>query len=273
MIYFPNAKINIGLYITEKRNDGFHNIESIFYPIPLCDVLEIIINDEKDTVFSSTGIDIPGSKEENLCVKAYELLRNDFKLPGLKIHLHKIIPIGAGLGGGSADTSFFINAVNELFGLNISASKIEKYALHLGSDCPFFIKNEPAFVTGRGEVFEKLELDLKGYYLVIINPGIHISTKEAYDGITVEKPKISVKDFISNNTISDWKGNIHNQFEDTIFSIYPKIGQIKNTLYDLGATYAAMSGSGSTVFGLFKTKPDFDFKSAYPEYFTWEKVI
>lgn len=255
MIYYPNAKINIGLNIFNKLPNGYHEIQSYFYPIPLYDILEIVPKEDKSkTVFSSSGIPIEG--DGNLCLDAYNLLSKDFNLPSVKIHLHKQIPIGAGLGGGSADASVTLKALNELFKLNIENTKLEEYAKKLGADCPFFIDNKPKFVEGIGEILQDCSLDLSDLYLVLINPDIHISTKVAYQNL-----KLTNKQDLLNKSIEDLKNNnslFVNDFENSIFPIYPEIKKIKETLYSNGAFYASMSGSGSSVFGLFKEKPNFN---------------
>lgn len=258
MIVFPNAKINIGLNITEKRNDGFHTIESIFYPLPLCDALEIIENEnqtDETILFTSSGIEIPGNSDDNLCVKAYHLIAKDYSLPKIKIHLHKHIPIGAGLGGGSADAAFFIKLLNQKFELGLAWGEMHHYAKQLGSDCSFFITNKPSFVKGKGDDFEGIHLELSKYFIALIYPNIHINTAKAYAGV---KPKIAIRNLehdILNLSIEEWKNNIHNQFEDTLFENYPEIKNIKEQLYKLGAVYASMSGSGSALYGIFKNMP------------------
>ncbi|SFU05309.1 4-diphosphocytidyl-2-C-methyl-D-erythritol kinase [Algoriphagus locisalis] len=254
MISFPNAKINLGLHITAKRKDGFHDIESCMVPIPLYDALEMIV-DGKKTSFTATGLEVPGDAKDNLILKAYQLLKKDFpNLPHLNIHLHKNIPMGAGLGGGSADAAFALNLMNNLFDLILDDFFLEEYAAQLGSDCAFFIENTPKIATGRGEILEPLELDLKGTRLILINPGIHIGTKEAYAGVTPGAPKVKLKDILADK--SRWKDELVNDFETSIFPNHPKIAAIKNKLYEHGAYYAAMSGSGSSVFGLFEGKPE-----------------
>jgi 4-diphosphocytidyl-2-C-methyl-D-erythritol kinase len=267
MIVYPNAKINIGLNIIEKRNDGFHNLESCFFPISLSDILEILPSEGK-TTFQSSGIPIPGNPEENLCVNAWNLLNNDFNISGVKMHLHKQIPIGAGLGGGSADGAFALKALNELFDLNLSVDQLIKYAAKMGSDCAFFIKNTPAIATGRGEILSTLNIDLSNFHLVLINPGIHIGTAEAYSGITPEFPEKSVKELI-HLPITDWQKCILNDFESEIFKNHPEIKIIKERLLESGAVYAAMSGSGSSVFGLFEKAPSFDVSKVFEGMFCW----
>ncbi|MGR3810492.1 4-(cytidine 5'-diphospho)-2-C-methyl-D-erythritol kinase [Jiulongibacter sp. NS-SX5] len=254
MICFPNAKINIGLNIVEKREDGFHNIESVFYPIKWCDALEAVKSDSFE--FKSTGLEIPGDSENNLIVKAYKLLEKHIPNgTAPKIHLHKVIPMGAGLGGGSADGAFALKLLNELFNCGVKMTQLQKLAAELGSDCPFFIENKPVYCYDRGIKFENIDLDLSGNYMVCVNPGIHISTAEAYGSITPRKPKENLTQLIT-NPLSEWKSSIFNDFEEPLSKKYPLIKDIKNGLYDLGATYASMTGSGSTVYGIFKTKPD-----------------
>jgi 4-diphosphocytidyl-2-C-methyl-D-erythritol kinase len=256
MIIFPNAKINIGLNIVEKREDGFHNIESVMYPVGLKDVLEIIENKETDDriLFSSSGINIPGNPATNLIVKAYHLIAQDHVLPKIKVHLHKHIPIGAGLGGGSSDAAFFIKLIKEKFELDISWGEMHHYAKQLGSDCSFFVSNRPAFAEGKGDEYESLTLDLNGYHIVLVNPNIHINTAKAYSGVKPKKPARSLEEDIQNLSIDQWKEFIHNDFEDSMFPQFPELKKIKEKLYAEGAVYAAMSGSGSTLYGIFKNK-------------------
>ena len=257
MITFPNAKINLGLNIVSKREDGYHNIESCFYPIPWYDCLEII--EAASFSFQSYGLDIPGNTDSNLCVKAYELIRADHNIPPVAIHLLKSIPMGAGLGGGSADGAFTLKMLNDLFELKLSNAELETYALELGSDCPFFINNQPAIAKGRGEVLDLLELDLSGYHLSIHNPGIHISTKEAYSGVSPNVPEQRIANLIQ-EPVSEWKKKLKNDFEASIFPNHPKIEHLKQAMYDAGAIYASMTGSGSTVFGVFNNNPPSQWK-------------
>ncbi|GAB2606323.1 4-(cytidine 5'-diphospho)-2-C-methyl-D-erythritol kinase [Belliella aquatica] len=253
MISFPNAKINLGLHITAKRKDGYHDIETCMVPIPLYDALEMIL--DKKTTFTNTGLEIPGSEKDNLILKALKLLRKDFnELPHLNIHLHKNIPMGAGLGGGSADAAFALSMMNNLFDLLLEDWFLEDYAAQLGSDCPFFIENTPKIATGRGEILEPVEVDLSGKHLLLINPNIHIGTKEAYAGVAPKASSIILKEVLADR--SRWKDELVNDFEASIFPRYPEIASIKSHLYEMGAFYAAMSGSGSTVFGLFHEKPE-----------------
>lgn len=268
MLVFPNAKINLGLQITEKRKDGFHNLVTCMYPVPLTDALEII--QAKKTVFTSSGIAIPGNDKDNLILKAYQLLKKDFNdLPPIAIHLHKAIPIGAGLGGGSADAAFALKIMNKLFDLYLEDWFLEDYAAKLGSDCPFFIENTPKIATGRGEILETADLKLKGQWLALVNPNIHIGTKEAYAGIKPKRPQVDLKEVL--NDRDRWKEELVNDFEASIFVKHPEIKAIKEKLYDRGAYYAAMSGSGSTVFGLFDKEPDVEVGTT--GYFTFKGEI
>ncbi len=254
MLSFPNAKINLGLNITEKRADGYHNIESCFYPIPLKDALEII--PATASSFQSTGLDIPGNQSDNLVWKAYQLLKSDFDLPEIDIILHKAIPMGAGIGGGSADAAFMLKILNDYFDLRISTQKLEDFALKLGSDCPFFIENTPKYVTGRGEQMKPIPIELKGYYLGLIFPGVHVSTKAAYAGIIPKTPSLSVEEIIENYPIRQWKSLLKNDFEESVITQLPQLKGIKERLYEAGALYASMTGSGSTFYGIFKESPD-----------------
>lgn len=252
MLAFPNAKINLGLNILSKRPDGYHNLESCFYPIPWTDVLEI--TKSKKLSFKSTGLAIPGDEENNLCIKAYHLLADDYDLPPVHIHLHKVIPMGAGLGGGSADGAFVLKMLNEISGLNLPAESLEHYAARLGSDCPFFIQNKPVFASGTGTTFQDVTIDLSGNYLAVFHPGIHIGTQEAYSEVQPHIPAERIIDLVK-KPIEKWKAVLRNDFEDSVFPKYPQIKLLKEKLYHSGALYASMSGSGSAVFGIFETKP------------------
>ncbi len=252
MIVFPNAKINIGLNVISKRSDGYHNLETVFYPVKIYDALEVILSDEMQ--FTSSGISIPGNPENNLCLKAYQLIEKDYNLPPVKIHLHKNIPIGAGLGGGSADGGFFIKLLNELCQLNLSAENMEDYARKLGADCAFFIGNKPVFAYEKGDQFENLQLDLSAYHLVLVMPPVHVSTAEAYGGVQPKTAEFDLKSALK-LSVSEWKNLIKNDFENSVFQHHPKIRSIKEALYKNGALYAAMSGSGASVFGIFSQKP------------------
>ncbi|NQU53872.1 MAG: 4-(cytidine 5'-diphospho)-2-C-methyl-D-erythritol kinase [Bacteroidetes bacterium] len=252
MISFPNAKINIGLNVVSKREDGYHNLETIFYPVKLADALELV--ESKQTGFTASGIEIDGNPENNLVYKAYELLQHDFKLPPVKLHLHKIIPFGAGLGGGSSNAAFALKMLNEYFKLKLSSTKLKLYAAKIGADCPFFIENKPTFATGIGDQFQPVNLDLSEYEILIVKPNISVSTPEAYQNVIPAKPKFNLKD-IENLPIEKWRDTIKNDFEKSVFEKYPEIKNLKQTLYKIGAVYASMSGSGSAVFGIFRHLP------------------
>jgi 4-diphosphocytidyl-2-C-methyl-D-erythritol kinase len=270
MIVFPNAKINIGLNIVEKRADGFHNIETVFFPIGLSDILEIN-NSKQEFNFTNTGIIIEqGNASNNLCFKAYNLIKKNHTIKPVNIHLHKLIPSGAGLGGGSSNGSFTLKTINSLQNLAIDDSKLIDYAGKLGSDCPFFILNKPVFASGTGNIFESINLNLKGYYLVIVNPGIHVNTAKAYSQSKPEKPKHSLKELIV-NPVEKWRDLICNDFETFVFREHPQIEKIKQTLYNSGAIYASMSGSGSSVFGLFKEKPLL--REVFGKQLIWEEQL
>jgi len=253
MIIFPNAKINIGLNVINHRLDGYHNLETIFYPIKINDALEIIEADELS--FQSSGLEIPGRVEDNLCIKGYHLLKKDFDLPPVKIHLHKHIPIGAGLGGGSADAAFFVRLLNQNFNLGLTDGQMIDYARQLGSDCAFFIQNKPVFAFDRGDEFEPIKLNLSNYNIVLVMPSVHVSTAEAYSGVKPAPVKQSLMELIY-KPVTEWKNYIKNDFEDSVFKNHPEIRGVKAALYEAGAIYASMSGSGASVFGIFNEKPD-----------------
>lgn len=254
MITFPNAKINLGLNIVEKRPDGYHNLETIFYPINLQDALEVTRreNNDKEYTLHISGSPLEGEPEDNLVVKAYKLLKKDY--PGLlpvDIHMYKHIPAGAGLGGGSSDAACMIKLLNDKFSLGLSTERMEEYAVKLGADCAFFIRNKPVFATGIGNLFEPVELSLKGYHIILIKPDIFVSTRDAFAEIKPVRPAVSLKEIVK-QPMETWKNSMKNDFEDSVFKKFPEIVAIKDELYDLGAVYAAMSGSGSSVYGIFK---------------------
>jgi 4-diphosphocytidyl-2-C-methyl-D-erythritol kinase len=258
MIVFPNAKINLGLNVTGKRPDGFHSIETVFYPVGLCDILEVLIAGDKQFSFQSSGLNIPGDAANNLCVKAYQLLSSKRELPPIKIHLHKCIPTGAGIGGGSSDGAFMIRLLNDLFSLELSLAEMTSYASALGSDCSFFIGNKPASATGKGDQLKPVGVDLSGYKTALVIPGIHVDTKNAYQWVDDQRSQQtddgSHNPLLSNPNlpVEAWKDLLINDFENPVFSHHPEIGRIKNILYDIGAVYTSMTGSGSGVYGLFK---------------------
>lgn len=287
MLVFPNCKINLGLHILNKREDGFHNLETVFYPVKLKDVLEIVRADDgrqttddhsatahislltdyhSQNEFTSSGLEIAGDSNNNLCIKAYNLLKKDFPtLPPIQMHLHKAIPMGAGLGGGSSDGAFTLKLLNDKFDLRLNTERLMSYALQLGSDCPFFILNTPCYATGRGEVLETVALDLSSYQFVIVNPGIHVNTGWAFEQLKLnEAPKKNLSTIIY-QPISSWKDELKNDFEQVVNKAHPEIAIIKQQLYDAGAVYASMTGSGSTVYGIFEKtmKVDLDFREKY----------
>ena len=270
MVVFPNCKINLGLNIIRKRSDGFHDIETVFYPLPLYDVLEVIQTSRPETQqgdvsFTTSGIPIEGANETNLCIKAFRLIKKDFpSLPAVQIHLHKVIRMGAGLGGGSSDGAFTLKLLNDKFRLNLSTGQLISYSLQLGSDCPFFIINKPSFATGRGELLEPVSIDLTDYKFILANPGFHINTGNAFSTITPALPARSIKDIIQ-QPVATWKGELKNDFEEAVFKTHPEISDIKDEFYNAGAVYASMSGSGSSVFGIFKKekKVSLSFPSHY----------
>ncbi len=253
MVIFPNAKINIGLNITERRADGYHNLETIFYPVKINDVLEIIPASELS--FESSGLDIPGSLDDNLCLKAYHLLKKQHKLPPVKIHLHKHIPIGAGLGGGSSDAAFFIKLMDKAFDLKLSIEDMQDYARILGADCAFFIENKPVFAFEKGDEFEPVKLDLSKYSIALVMPPEHVSTSEAYRGVKPAPTKTSLIELI-NLPVAEWRKYIKNDFEESVFKNHVIIRGVKAALYEAGALFASMSGSGASVFGIFEQRPD-----------------
>jgi 4-diphosphocytidyl-2-C-methyl-D-erythritol kinase len=256
MIVFPHAKINLGLSIISKRPDGFHNLETIFYPLPLRDALEIVPSDKN--LFVQTGLKIPGGQDDNLVLKACRLLENHFPhIKQLEIHLHKVIPQGAGLGGGSSDAAETLHLINRFFNLKISSGLLSAYATELGSDCPFFMQSAPCFATGRGEILEPLSLDISNYSLLLVHPDIRINTGWAFSRIRPSLPKYSLKHSIS-KPVKEWIYTISNDFEPPVFEAHPQLQIIKKRLYDAGAIYASMTGSGSTIYGIFD-------KSAVPE--------
>ena len=248
MITFPNAKINLGLHVLEKRKDGFHNIESCFYPVPLTDALEIIPSEEFS--FTSSGLQIPGNPQDNLIMKVLNLLGQFRELPNTKIHLHKVIPMGAGLGGGSADATFALKMLDTTLQLNLTPVQLKSLAAQLGSDCAFFLENKPAIATDKGSKLKGIELDLDAYEIRFIHPRVSISTAEAYSLVTPRKRKTGIAEILR-LPVDQWPGNLINDFEEPIMNRYPEIRQAKEDLLSQGATYAAMSGSGSSVYGLF----------------------
>lgn len=275
MITFPCAKINLGLNVVAERSDGYHDIETVFYPIPLTDVLEIKHMDEAfpsplpcDLKVTGTAVDCP--EADNLCVRAYMLLAKDYDLPRIHAHLVKRIPSQAGLGGGSSDGAFMIRLLDERFRLNIGIKEMERYAVQLGSDCPFFITAEPSFATGRGEVLmpaDKPQGNLDAYYIGIVKPDIAVSTREAYQALESRRPEHCCRDIVK-QPIETWRDSLTNDFEGPVFSQHPELGRIKDALYSLGAVYAQMSGSGSAIYGIFREEPQ-SLDKHFPHCFTF----
>lgn len=256
MLRFPFAKINLGLQVLRRRADGYHDIRSILFPIPLYDALEAVLAPELpagEVQFESTGLPIPGDSAGNLCLKAVELLRAKRDLPGLRMHLHKAIPMGAGLGGGSSDGANTLFLLNQLLELDLTAQELQTMAAQLGSDCPFFLKQQPQLAEGRGERLSPVEVDLRGYWLVLVNPGIHVPTAEVYQGMQLTNGHRNLGEALQRD-ISAWQKNVVNDMEEYVFAKYPAIATIKDQLRKQGAVYAAMSGSGSSVFGLFSQR-------------------
>ncbi len=257
MISFPTAKINIGLRVTGKRHDGFHDIETIFYPVGLCDALEFVVNPDnvREDELVVTGINIGPRPKENLVMRALKKMREYYKVPFLRIHLHKKIPAAAGLGGGSSDAACILKAINKRFGFGIDTPVLRKIALEIGSDCPFFIDPVPSFARGRGEIMSPAAVIPPGFRIVLANPGIRISTRDAYNNCIPAKPETSLEELIKLHP-SEWKDVIVNDFEQYVFKLYPETEDIKRSFYRAGALYSSMSGSGSTVYGIFRDKID-----------------
>lgn len=267
MVIFPNAKINLGLRVISKRDDGYHNLDTVFYPLPIHDALEIITNPNADAPsvsFSHSGKMIPGDAHNNLCVKALEMLRVDFpQIPPVLAHLQKNIPMGAGMGGGSSDGAFMLRLLNQKYKLGINNEQLRQYALKLGSDCPFFIENTPVSATGRGEIMKPISLDLSQKSILIVSPGIHISTADAFSNIKLSEQTATCGDIVK-LPIEQWRPLLVNDFEKTVFPKQPELSSIKEQLYNIGASYASMTGTGSTLFGIFEQRPNFSSLSTHP---------
>lgn len=271
MIAFANAKINLGLFVTERRPDGFHNLESLFLPVSLCDVVEAVRTDGDNIRFSNQGRAIDGDIETNLCVRAYRLLSRDFQLGGVDATMLKQIPIGAGLGGGSSDGAHMLKIINALFELKLSTDDLKQYAAQLGSDCPFFIENKPCFVHGRGELLDPINLSLEGQHVVIIHPGIHVSTAEAYKGVSPQPAPFDLRGILHLPKM-EWQNRITNDFENSVCQQHPRIAQLVQQLLGEGAWYARMSGSGSAVFAFFDERVEL--KNIPSDYFcSWGTVL
>lgn len=273
MIVFPNCKINLGLNVVRKRNDGYHDLETVFYPVPLTDKLEAVVGEGADCTcsLSISGNAIEGNLDDNLIVKAYKLLASDYCLPHVDFDLEKHIPSQAGLGGGSSDATYTLRVLNELCNLNLDAPTLQCYAARLGADCAFFVTAEPSFATGIGDVLTPMSdqcAHLKGLYLLIVKPPVAISTAQAFSFVKPQPPIIICKDIVAQPINDEWRKHLNNDFELSIFNVYPEIRSIKQQLYDIGAMYAQMSGSGSAFFGIFKTRPTL-LPEAFKEMFTY----
>lgn len=276
MITYPNAKINLGLNIVSKRPDGYHNLETVFYPIPLCDTLSVEAmpagtQPQSDYLFNIEGTPVDCAPEKNLVIKAFRLLQSEYQLAPIQISMRKDIPFGAGLGGGSADAAFMLKMLNDHFDLKLSTEKLEEFAARLGADCAFFIQNRPTLAEGIGNIFTPISLSLKGYTLVLVKPEIHISTQEAYAKVRPHMPKHRIQDAIC-RPIEEWKDIIVNDFEESVFPNHPELDRIKQELYRQGAIYASMSGSGSSIYGIFPTAPQ-NMTEIFKPHFCWQKTL
>ena len=277
MITFPIAKINLGLNVVEKRLDGYHNLQTVFYPVPIMDALEIAPMSEGfpsdvDCDLKVTNIHIEGDEQRNLVVRAYQLLKKDFpSLPRIHTHLWKGIPTQAGMGGGSSDCAYMIRLLNETFDLQLTNEQMQQYAAQLGADCAFFIESVPCYAEGIGEQLEPISLDLSGWYIGVVRPDIPVPTKEAFSRIHPHYPALNCREVVM-QPVKTWRDNLINDFEESVFALHPEIGAVKEQLYKMGATYAAMSGSGSALFGLFKEEPD-GLRQAFPDMFTFSTVL
>lgn len=271
--FFPIAKINIGLYVTRRREDGYHDLETIFYPIPLHDNLSISPLKMSNAPYQlqTAGHKIEGNSDDNLIVKVYKQLAEEFDLPALDIYLYKRIPMGAGLGGGSSDAAAMIKLLNETFDLGLSTEEMERRVARLGADCAFFVQGKPAFATGIGDILSPIELSLSGMHLVLVKPDVFVSTKEAYGGIVPATPEHDLLEAIK-APITEWRHTVSNDFEKNVFRLHPEIAAIKQTLYDMGAVYASMSGSGSTVFGLFQHAVE-EAERVFDDCFVWQSKL
>ncbi|MBN2668647.1 MAG: 4-(cytidine 5'-diphospho)-2-C-methyl-D-erythritol kinase [Bacteroidales bacterium] len=267
MLYFSNAKINIGLNVVAKRTDGYHNLESVFYPIPLQDALEFV--PAKKTQITNSGISIDCDDDDNLILRAFRCLQKDFQLPELAFHIFKKIPFGAGLGGGSSNAAATLLALNEYFELKISTEKLIEYATKIGSDCAFFIENKPALATGKGDILSLCKIELSDYFLLLIRPDFGVSTPLAYSKLKPRKPDHALNELIQNDIVN-WKTTVKNDFENAVFEMHPVLASIKNSMYEKGAVYAAMSGSGSAIYGLFKDEVK---NTDFPQYWSWGNYL
>ena len=277
MITFPVAKINLGLNVVEKRPDGYHNLQTVFYPVPIMDALEIVPMSEGfpsdvDCDLKVTNITIEGDEQRNLVVRAYQLLKADFPdMPRVHAHLWKGIPTQAGMGGGSSDCGYMIRLLNETFDLGLTSKQMQQYAARLGADCAFFIESRASYAEGIGELLQPIDLDLSGWHIGVVRPDIPVPTKEAFSRIRPHYPALSCREAVM-QPVETWRDTVTNDFEESVFALHPEIGNVKEQLYKMGATYAAMSGSGSALYGLFKDEPD-GLRQAFPDMFTFSGVL
>ena len=277
MITFPVAKINLGLNVVEKRADGYHNLQTVFYPMPIMDALEIVpmsdgFPSDVDCDLKVTNITIEGDEQRNLVVRAYQLLKADFPdLPRVHAHLWKGIPTQAGMGGGSSDCGYMIRLLNETFDMGLSSEQMQQYAARLGADCAFFIESRACYAEGIGELLQPIDLDLSGWHIGVVRPDIPVPTKEAFSRIHPHYPALNCRDVVK-QPVETWRDRLTNDFEESVFALHPEIGNVKEQLYKMGATYAAMSGSGSALFGLFKDEPD-ALRQTFPDMFTFSGVL
>ena len=277
MITFPVAKINLGLNVVEKRADGYHNLQTVFYPVPIMDALEIVpmsdgFPSDVDCDLKVTNITIEGDEQRNLVVRAYQLLKADYpELPRVHAHLWKGIPTQAGMGGGSSDCGYMIRLLNETFDMGLSSEQMQQYAARLGADCAFFIESRACYAEGIGERLQPIDLDLSGWHIGVVRPDIPVPTKEAFSRIHPHYPALNCRDVVM-QPVETWRDRLTNDFEESVFVLHPEIGNVKEQLYKMGATYAAMSGSGSALFGLFKDEPD-ALRQAFPDMFTFSGVL
>lgn len=272
MYSLPNAKINIGLNIVERRPDGYHNLQTVFYPIPLTDSLELKPTTADEFEFLSSGLNIAGQSDDNLVVKVYKSLASEFDLPPVEIHLSKHIPMGAGLGGGSSDAAFMMRMLCEHFDLRLTDADMERRLAAFGADCPFFIRNKAVYAQGIGNQFTPIKLSLKGYHIVLVKPQTHVSTAEAYSAVRPEQPAHDLVETLTTSPIEEWRNLVFNDFEKSVFPLHPEISAIKQTLYDMGALYASMSGSGSAVYGIFN-RPIDNAATIFPHCFTFASML
>ncbi len=264
MIVYPNAKINLGLNVVERRADGYHNIETLFYPIGLHDMLEVTLTKDKSerTAWKQTGLELDAKAEDNLCMKALRLLNERVELPPVALHLHKVIPFGAGLGGGSSDASFTLTTLNSLLGLGLTTEELRQMASKLGADCAFFVENRPMMASGIGDVLAPAKVSLKGWHIVLVKPDIFVSTRDVYEGMVPKRPAVTIEDIVR-RPIEEWRELLVNDMEANVFAKHPTIGRLKEQLYEAGAVYASMSGSGSSVYGIFSEETEVSFEDCF----------